>query len=237
MSGRIEYREGEAIGVGDRLRFRCELGTLWVKESDQKADEQFSIKGVECQWDSSDGPERIPVFRDLKELFECRGCTVPLEWREGKHPKGSRYTVETLSIRRAAKDEIKSFQQNDTKKGVAINDTLFFTCPEGGELRVAKKARVRGGATCVNPLRREEFDLEVSDVKCVRSTGAVFLDFCLWAVFALLLAVAFWVFIWYGWKEKWRRRRIARRLNLQRLVVPPESADVSEMVREALQSC
>uniref|UniRef100_A0A0G4HLI9 Uncharacterized protein n=1 Tax=Chromera velia CCMP2878 TaxID=1169474 RepID=A0A0G4HLI9_9ALVE len=235
-----EYKKGEAIGVGDRLRLRCASGRLVptvveATESHHQVAEQLS-KGVECRWSSTAQPE--PVFKDdLNETlsFHCTGCSVPRQWLSGERPKGSRYIVDLSSIRRAGREETESFQPNGTR-GVAINDTLFFTCPEGGKLQVDEKARVRGGATCVNPLGREQFDLEVSDVKCVRSTGAIFAEVCLWTCFVLLLAVAVWVFVWYGWKETWRRRRIARRLNLQRLVVPPEGADVSEIITERPRS-
>uniref|UniRef100_A0A0G4GD13 Uncharacterized protein n=1 Tax=Chromera velia CCMP2878 TaxID=1169474 RepID=A0A0G4GD13_9ALVE len=123
-----------------------------------------------------------------------------------------------------------------TGGGIGINDTIFFSCPKGGVLRVDDKARVRGGATCVDPFGKREFDLEVSAVKCVRSATSIFLEICFWTLLVLVLGVAVGVFIWYGWKEKWRRRRIARRLNLQRVVVPPEGADVREMVREKPRS-
>uniref|UniRef100_A0A0G4HLY3 Uncharacterized protein n=1 Tax=Chromera velia CCMP2878 TaxID=1169474 RepID=A0A0G4HLY3_9ALVE len=142
-----KYEAWEAMGVGDRLRFRCDSGVLLQKGSvpsalDQKVEEQYSSSGVECQWVDSEEHRKRPRFQKL---------------------------------------------------------------PWGG-------------------------------LYCIRSTGAILLRNFLLAFVALLVAVAVWVLVWYDSKEKWRRRRIARRLNLQRLVVPPEGADVSEMITERPRS-
>uniref|UniRef100_A0A0G4F9Q0 Uncharacterized protein n=1 Tax=Chromera velia CCMP2878 TaxID=1169474 RepID=A0A0G4F9Q0_9ALVE len=232
-----KYEAWEAMGVGDRLRFRCDSGALLQKRRvlsalDQEADEQFSTSGVECQWVDPE-KRRQPSFLKLWEFSSlyCRGCSVPRQWLRGQQLWGTRYIVEASSIGRAGGEERESFQPNMTAP-VAINDTLFFTCPKGGVLHIDGKPKVRGGATCVDPFGSREFDVGVSDVKCVRSTGATLGEVCLWTFFALLLAVAVCFFVWYSWKEKWRRRKIARQLNLQRLLVPPEGADVSEMVTE-----
>uniref|UniRef100_A0A0G4F9E2 Uncharacterized protein n=1 Tax=Chromera velia CCMP2878 TaxID=1169474 RepID=A0A0G4F9E2_9ALVE len=230
-----EYEQGEAIGVGDRLRLRCDSGVLCLSDSHQKADERFSTSGVECRWSAE--AYRDPTFQYLSEAskFHCKGCSVPVQWLRGERPEGSRYIVDILSIHRAGSEERKSFQPNMTT-AVAINDTLFFTCPKGGVLHIDGKPKVWGGATCVDPFGSREFDVDVSDVKCVRSTGAILLRNFLLAFVALLVTGAVWVLVWYDSKEKWRLRRIARRLNLQRLVVPPEGADVSEMITEKPRS-
>uniref|UniRef100_A0A0G4HU10 Uncharacterized protein n=1 Tax=Chromera velia CCMP2878 TaxID=1169474 RepID=A0A0G4HU10_9ALVE len=157
--------------------------------------EQSAVWGNPMRCLSAEGKTRPRPGFNSTVTVKCEGCRVPGEWL-GRITGESPYPVMVTGIYRAypwtregeggideGDHEAAGFV--DSKTSIGINDTISFECVRGGVLRLQSSLSQSGsaglrGATCVNPggeeLGESEFDLNISDVKCGRSSAVVLLS-------------------------------------------------------------
>uniref|UniRef100_A0A0G4HLS3 Uncharacterized protein n=1 Tax=Chromera velia CCMP2878 TaxID=1169474 RepID=A0A0G4HLS3_9ALVE len=215
-----EYEKGRAVGVGDLVRLLCEGGKL---EASTEKDRKGIGEGVECrrfQKDEKEKKRKVALDLDDSSSIRCVGCKISEEWQRGK-PSGSFFRVDISRILRSGQKEDEEF---DRDLGVAVNDSLIFSCPDGGILTNKR-------ATCIRTESGEvEFDLNTDEVKCVVGRSARLMQVLPWAL--LLIALCFGTFFYILYATKENRRRLKMRRLFQVSITPPQDAGVEDMRRE-----
>uniref|UniRef100_A0A0G4H875 Uncharacterized protein n=1 Tax=Chromera velia CCMP2878 TaxID=1169474 RepID=A0A0G4H875_9ALVE len=153
-----EYDKDTPAGAGDLLR----LGCRGVLGASSDGDLRRAAEGIECRLKEEDGVRGIDweIPSENSTAFTCTGCVVPAAWIPNPNSERLRYYVDVKGVVEAGSKKRKALDKTKGIGPVGVNDTIVFSCPNGG-VPTRKRARcVVGGDG--SPL----FDAEVADVQC-----------------------------------------------------------------------
>uniref|UniRef100_A0A0G4H864 Uncharacterized protein n=1 Tax=Chromera velia CCMP2878 TaxID=1169474 RepID=A0A0G4H864_9ALVE len=153
-----KYDKDTPAGAGELLR----LGCRGVLGASSDGDLRRAAEGIECRLKEEDGVRGIDweIPSENSTAVTCTGCVVPAAWIPTANSERLRYYVDVKGVVEAGSKKRKALDKTKGIGPVGVNDTIVFSCPNGG-VPTRKRARcVVGGDG--SPL----FDAEVADVQC-----------------------------------------------------------------------